>query len=63
MKQFTFRKVLTFVLACLTMQLAYGQQPQKVIGKITDESGEPMIGVSIHEYGTDNGAFSFYKYG
>src|SRR3546814_21077775 len=34
---------------------SYVSQPRKVSGTISDEFGEPMIGVSITESGTTNG--------
>lgn len=38
--------------------LAQQQQPPKVSGIVTDEKGEPLIGVNIVEKGTSNGTMS-----
>jgi len=46
----------TFIICLLTLS-AFAQK-FKVIGKVTDEKGEPLIGASILELGTNNGAIA-----
>lgn len=47
------KRILSFMLLLLTATLAMAQQAVK--GVVTDDTGEPLIGVSILEVGTSNG--------
>ena len=53
------KKLLTTVIMILwTAGAAYAQQPIAVSGHVTDNTGEPFIGVSILEKGTSNGVIT-----
>lgn len=45
-----------FLLMCVPFALA--QDPVKVTGKVLDNLGEPMIGVSVQVKGTSHGAIT-----
>ena len=59
MKHFKLKRRIAFVLVCLMMiPFAYAQSPLRVDGIVTDEGGEPMVGVSVLEKGTSNGTIT-----
>ena len=45
-----------FLVLCVPFVLA--QEPAKVTGKVIDDTGEPMIGVSVQVKGTSHGAIT-----
>lgn len=55
-KRITFRKTLLILLLSVSGLFAYAQQ--KVTGTVIDETGEPLIGVSILVQGTTNGTIT-----
>ena len=51
-------KRILFILCCLCTSMWVFAQQQTVTGTVYDESGMPMIGVSVQEKGTSNGAIT-----
>lgn len=52
------RLVLPVLFWLLCVPFALAQDPAKVTGKVTDDLGEPMIGVSVQVKGTSHGAIT-----
>lgn len=51
-------KRILFILCCLCTSMWVFAQQQTVTGTVYDESGLPLIGVSVQEKGTSNGAIT-----
>ena len=51
-------KRILFILYCLCTSMWVFAQQQTVTGTVYDESGLPLIGVSVQEKGTSNGAIT-----
>lgn len=59
MKNSSIKRIGSFLLACLlSVTFLCAQDPVKVTGKVIDDIGEPMIGVSVFEKGTSNGVIT-----
>lgn len=59
MKNMTLKRFVALVALLLcNVSFLLAQGPVKVTGKVVDNMGEPMIGVSIQEKGTTNGVIS-----
>lgn len=52
----TFAQSMLFVMFLLSSTLAFAQN--KVTGTVTDKTGEPLIGVNVLEFGTNNGCIT-----
>lgn len=52
------KKIFSTLLCCLCASIMAFAQQQTVTGTVFDESGQPLIGVSVQEKGTSNGAVS-----
>lgn len=56
------RKLMAFWLFLLVgIPYMLAQSPMMVSGRITDDLGEPMIGVSVLEKGTSNGGLRIWR--
>ena len=51
-------KRILFIVCCLCASMLAFAQQQTVTGTVYDESGLPLIGVSVQEKGTSNGAIT-----
>src|SRR3712207_1415097 len=56
MKKYNCIRFLTFIFFAMVSLPTWAQELINVAGKVVDNSQEPMIGVSIVEKGTSNGA-------
>lgn len=52
------RALLALVITCMTTLAAWAQQGKVVLGRILDKAGEAIIGASVVEEGTTNGALT-----
>ena len=54
-------RIALFVLMLSTALMSFGQSRVKVTGKVTDDSGEALIGVSITAKGENNGVTTDFE--